>query len=597
MKWILAAFLTFSILASVSMAEVSKSKKKAAVKKTMGRKFVDLKSTPASKPESKKKSKKTISVAKKNSKKPNAKKVVDKKVVPLPFVMPILPEPPPAMERSTASETTVSPSGKSTLVPEVFTQKEEDRFVYRPVDPEVWKKVEDFIAKKKYEDMVEWAAVKVDASEKGSPESNEFKLALAIALREYGLSHMAFIYLSEIIKAQLGTSLGEAGLHEMDLLVQRYYYDTTAIDSILNSNEFTKLHADTQSFVSYHRALYNKKMGFHEWAERDLARIQPESFWAYKLKYQAALLEVESGQNDKALESLTSLEGDAKTPAVLLEDIKLQIARLEFEKGQFTEAYALYTGLKMPLREWGRLTVERAWSKYYLGDYSKSLGILESVEAPYFDSTVIPERYVLKMIIHRQLCHYKVVEKVAREFYSRFKRSIATIKKRGDLRSDKTLARASLLTRPFQFNANYIYQLRQEEMKLDDGPFAALSFQQPMLHAYRQKDEEMQMQIDGELESVARKNAADILDIAEQVDFVTYTSKLDALRIVRQGEKREYTPERIDYLKFDKVFWPQEEIEGQREFWTDELEDYKVLISSRCSEESPRNKKAEETFR
>ena len=78
-------------------------------------------------------------------------------------------------------------------------------------------------------------------------------------------------------------------------------------------------------------------------------------------------------------------------------------------------------------------------------------------------------------------------------------------------------------------------------------------------------------------------------------------SKLDALRVIRRGEDRNYVSERIPTSTFDRIYWPIRKKFGITEHWTNELEDYKMLISSRCqepeSERNPAQQKIEREFR
>ena len=75
--------------------------------------------------------------------------------------------------------------------------------------------------------------------------------------------------------------------------------------------------------------------------------------------------------------------------------------------------------------------------------------------------------------------------------------------------------------------------------------------------------------------------ANELLDIEEQISFIEYISRLDALKILEEKQEDFYRPERISHVKFNKIYWP-----WTGEFWIDEVDKYQTLISSRCENES-----------
>jgi hypothetical protein len=221
--------------------------------------------------------------------------------------------------------------------------------------------------------------------------------------------------------------------------------------------------------------------------------------------------------------------------------------------------------------------VERAWTKYYQKDYSKTLGILASLEAPYYDASPSFERYVLKTIILRDLCHYEMVKGAAEEFRNRFNRSLASIRERKPLNEDRGLLRLALMDKEVQDDANLIDQNRRETEELVKQPWKDLLFFQPMMNGYKNKDLELQLRLNIGLEDRVRKYALALLDAEEQINFIEYTSKMDELRIIRESENRDYNSEKVAYFQFNRFYWPV-----KNEFWLDEFENMKMLINSQC---------------
>jgi len=323
-------------------------------------------------------------------------------------------------------------------------------------------------------------------------------------------------------------------------------------------------------------------MGLSKWEEAEYKKIAEGSYWDLKNKYFEALKLVKAGKIDEAKQQLEVLIKDPKLSFKKIQEIRLQLARLDFEKADFEAAYEKYANLDLlPARERGRVGVERAWTKYYQKDYSKTLGILASLEAPFYDASPSFERYVLKTIILRDLCHYEMVKGAAEEFRSRYSRSLASIRDRKPLNEDRSLLRLVLMDKEVQEDANLIDQNRRETEELDRQSWKKFSFFQPMLKAYKSKDLELQLRLNIGMEDRARKQALALLDAEEQINFIEYTSKMDEMRITRNSENRDYKSEKVAYFEFNKCYWPV-----KNEFWLDEFESMKMLINSRCRQDS-----------
>jgi hypothetical protein len=150
----------------------------------------------------------------------------------------------------------------------------------------------------------------------------------------------------------------------------------------------------------------------------------------------------------------------------------------------------------------------------------------------------------------------------------------------------------ALLDRDLQDKANLIDTLRAEKETLKKYDWQRFIFYRPTLEAYSRRDNTVQRELDMILEPKVRDIAEQLLDVEEQMQFLDYTSKLDALRIIRAGEEREYKAQEVSFLTFEHIFWPVE-----KEFWWDEFDDFKTLISSRCNRStSPADDKLEREF-
>ncbi len=473
----------------------------------------------------------------------------------------------------------------TTLIDPSQKDKKQTPFRYESIDSDFWKTVEDDLSTENYASLIVRGAKQIKNFGEDSEESWEGHLAVGMGLRNLKLYFAATKVFSNIIKKRLGSMVSQKAIQELSIIAQNNGYDKLEIgDDLLVSNEFGIVHPEIQNFISFHVGFYDLVNGYREWAAREFNLIQDNSYWGQKVNYYKSLAEVARGLVDSAEIRLTNIANSPNADSNLKNLANLQIARLNFEKKEYGRAAQYYEALKseFPLREKGRVLLEFAWTKYYLQDYSKALGILKGLKAPMFDPSIQPERYILEMIIYKQLCYFEEVSKTANEFAKKFGPSIELIRKRKELKTDPVLSAMAMLDLKLQYTANLITQLRTEYDEIKEFDIDAYVGFKDIMAAYASKDRELQqrlyLQIDERMNDVADL----VLDVEEQVKFLDYTARLDALRVVPKGEERNYKSERISFVKFDKIYWPVVD-----EFWMDEIDDLKILIDSKCDGSLP----------
>lgn len=484
-------------------------------------------------------------------------------------------------------------NGKTADLKQAFIKEEEKPYTYQPADPEFWSTVQNYLKEENPIAALVESAKKMDQKGKETLEGTEAFLALTQGLKERHFLYASFYFLVQIAQEKLGTSIGEAALFELNQFTQNNIYDEETLHGLLINNEFGGLHPEINSFISYFKAMDLLQFGFEEWAQVYLKSIKKNSYWDQLLQYWTAVGEVSRNRIDNAIILFQKLMNEVKADSPLFERIALQYARLVFEQGDFPTALTIYNNLGIKgVREIGRIQLERAWVHYYLKDYSKAMGILAALKAPYFEPSLTFERHILEMIIYRDLCHYAAVESVAHLFRQDFAKSLETIRKRQPLREDKALFNMAVIHRDIQEEANLIDQIRREKILLENYNWDSFSFYKPLLDEYSRIDQLLQARIDRRLESKARDSANELLDAEEQVLFLEYTSRIDQLR-VRPSDEANYKSQEISHLTFEKIFWP-----ADGEYWWDELPDYSMLISSRCGDtQLPDDQQLEKNFK
>jgi len=276
----------------------------------------------------------------------------------------------------TQTPKTGAPSN-TTLIDPSLVDKKQEPFQYQAVDEFFWKQVRENIETENFANLIIIGTKQMKNFGSDSDEAYEGQLAVGMGFRNLNLNFAATKVFSNVVKKRLGSQIAQKALQELSLIAQENIYDKVEFgDDLLITNEMGAIHPELQNFVSFHIAFFNLVNGYKEWAEREFNVIQPDSYWAQKINYYKALSEVARGLVESAEARFYNIFNSRKTDQNLKNQSQLQIARIEFEKKEYSNAAQLYLSLgDFPPREKGRILLEVAWTKYYLRDYSKALGI------------------------------------------------------------------------------------------------------------------------------------------------------------------------------------------------------------------------------
>ncbi len=455
--------------------------------------------------------------------------------------------------------------------------KKDKPFEYKPLDAAFWFEVEEGIKDPNNLYVIKVADQKLKKTGTDSLEGAEAQLALGKALVRHGLSFAGTKLFSDIIKTKQGTQASWLSLIEIQEIAKKNPVDEDAVyGELVYDIDYDSPPKEVADFVGYLNGMYNKLNGYTAWSEKEFKKVTSGSYWDYKLKYLAALEDVKREKIDSAVEKFLALANDELTPKDIKTDSQHQYARLVFEKGDYLKAYKTFKQVELDPRERGLILLERAWSKYYLKDYSKALGLLTALEAPAFDPSRSPEAYLLKMLIYKELCYYDAAFEVMKEFKQRFSASMDAIRKRKDLRKDKMLVNMAVIDRRVSYWVNYLNLLKEERTRLKE--FQNLAINNQLKREYDLKISEVYSRLNLILADRIRFVANDLLESHEQISFLDYQTRVDSLRVSRPQDEVDFKPEKISLTKFDKIYWL-----FKGEYWIDEIEDLKVLVESQCN--------------
>ncbi|MCC6276483.1 MAG: hypothetical protein IT289_01060 [Oligoflexia bacterium] len=450
---------------------------------------------------------------------------------------------------------------------------------YKPVNITFWRTIEDAIRDKNYDKGLSLAQEQHELTKKDSLENGEAWLGFAQILQKQGFFFASSTIFGDLMKTRVGTELAIEALKGLESNLRFAPIDDDYfIGELINDLEFGPLPPELQDLVSFQEGMFNLIHGFKKWSDDDFKKITAQSYWDYRLRYLTALGEVARNRVDSAIEKFQSLAEDTKAPEDIKDSSTHNMARLIFEKGDYTRSYKIFRTVKLNDRERGMILLERAWAKYYQKDYAKALGLLAAMEAPVFEPSRTPEPYILRMVIYKELCYYQAALDVAREVNIRFGQSIKSVYERKDIRKDPVIVRLALLDRRIEKWAELLNSLREELDRLGDHSWEDYAFYPKIKKRYESKIREVLARLDYLMIKKSRDVGNQLIDWQEQVNFLDYQTRLDSLRVTRPGTQLNYRVEEIPHLTFEKIYWT-----NTGEHWMDEMETYKVFVESRCA--------------
>jgi len=411
-----------------------------------------------------------------------------------------------------------------------------------------------------------------------SPDDDDYDWALfflGISLYELDLSHAAADTLAYLVARKPNVRIVAYSLELLEHITRSRPFDwETVVLNVLVDQDFGFIEGELQDFVHYYQGLFNWEHGYVEWGDRHFEQIGRRSYYFHKYRYQKALYELAAERPAPAAELLEELLADRAVPAELKDEVRVTLARVRYELGNYEGADATYRSVEKPNTEQARYLLERAWGQYRSGNPEKAMGLLYAFTAPSFWRHFTPEYFILKSLIYKDVCQYRNALGVVGEFKGRYGEALAGIYARRDpLESDQllqVLLEKPAIRRPYDF-------LRL----LETERAAALALPAPELAAhlgelYSLKREAVSREL---REAVTREHerlAGELLKYEEEAHLLEYEIGLDMYQRASDFHYREPAGQaggpraRVAVYPF------------QGEYWNDELDDYQVVLENKC---------------
>lgn len=447
----------------------------------------------------------------------------------------------------------------------------------------------------------ETAAEKMWHYIKGSEQTADHyewaELYLARAFLNLGFTHAGVEYLYNVAKERKRPELLPEALRILEEVRESKPYDDELIDlDLLAGTDFGALPPDSKSFVEYQQGRVDLVDTHPVWAARHFERLRRSGDddsrvqrYALRARVATALADLRDthskdskAKREKREGALKQLEEVVKTEGgeeSVKNDARRVLAELYFEEKRFDDALKAYDGINVGFlsEEEADLFLEKAWARYYKGDSRGTLGILLTLDAPSYRKYFKPERFVLKALAYKQLCHYASAKAAAREFLRRYGSSLTEVRRSRDPLTDPVLRTAAVQRKKPRRIFAFLDTLQRERERVERfSDEHGLATQ--LGRIYDLKIAETNRELDRVVKDEANSVAAELLDYEEQARLVDYEVSLEVFRRLKKGNGKAVVDNeapvplgsREVYYRFDG------------EYWNDELHDYRFRIDNRC---------------
>jgi hypothetical protein len=195
---------------------------------------------------------------------------------------------------------------------------------------------------------------------------------------------------------------------ELLYLLGRYYYQNDKIPQTTRMNAALKLlnQVDRNNHLFYARSQYIIGAIYANSAKPDDPRagaLRNSAAQAFRLCGIAA----NRISNRNVRENLREL-------AIL------GLARIHYESQHFRAAIRFYKSIPRSSSRWLDALFEMAWSYLKLGRYSHTLGLLHTLDSPYFQNYYYPEVGILRAMSFFESCRYQDVKNIVELYLKRY---------------------------------------------------------------------------------------------------------------------------------------------------------------------------------
>jgi len=410
---------------------------------------------------------------------------------------------------------------------------------------------------------------------------------LSLDLDALGFAQAALEYEVFVAEERARPEVLPDTLTHLESLIESNPYPRALVeDELLHGTDFGPLPVKQRGFVAYYQGLVDYRLGMTKWGDSRFQKVPKDSPYAAKVAYAKAVYAlIHDRKDDQAKAQFTALAADTAAPQELRNRALMALARLAYEAKQYQKSYDLWGEVELPELDPGRANIylERAWNLYRMKRDGEAMGLLYALEAPSFHGVFLPDKYLLRSLIYKDLCHYLPAKRSARAFSRFFATSLRTIKERGALDGDPKLMAAALQLDDADYgDAHRLHQAVQREQERIGqyaSPWNDSGLTQELRRLYGLQAAETARHEIVARDAALRDTADKLLAEAEQLRLEDYEVGLAMYARLKRGQVVT-EPAKTVTVTPDEVVYP---FDG--EYWNDELHDFRLFITSRCLEQ------------
>ncbi len=403
---------------------------------------------------------------------------------------------------------------------------------------------------------------------------------MASALAPLGFVQAAVEHYLNIVTARRSPELIPKTLGLLQGLYEKRLVDETRfVDNLLFGSQFGETLPESADFIEYLQALGDLRHGFSEWGRSRLdALAKRDRPYSLRAKYLLAVERIAQKQDDGAEKLLRQVlaNAGAAAPAETLNQCRLALARILYERKNYDEAWKYYSQIDSPLPLQDTVLLEKAWDRVASGDHERALGMLVGLGAPVFRRVFAPERDLIRALALRRLCQYRAAHLAVTEFRARYGATIAKIRNREPLADDPAMRQWAT------WNTALLDPSRMRSLLgRERGALGSLGDKELRAHL----DQVYSARI-GQLDGVIARGLTRALDrvsdellrIEEQMNLIDY--EMGAGLFTSGAAGAEHAPVRPRVRPSagsSQVFFRFDD-----EYWSDELSDFVVITEDRC---------------
>jgi hypothetical protein len=454
--------------------------------------------------------------------------------------------------------------------------------------PKVDPKIFDEALKDYFDNKQEQAARKLYAFIESTPPTDEnFAWAqyfLARCLIDLSLRHGGAVYLAKVAHERSNPQVLPKTLEALKVLTQVPHDEVLIDEQIFGSLDLGFLPDSVSDYANYQQGLVDLRVGNERWARTHFVKLDEEGVESSRAKFALLVTRLKNAKqvDDQVIDDFLELSKDQKLTQEARNEARLAVARLRYEKKDYEGALKAYDMVQLPSLDPGRATLylEEAWTRYNLGQLRATIGLLTTLDAPSFRDEFLPDKYILRALVYRDLCQYLPAKRAAKELTRRFSDSLEAIRERDDLTQDFRLRRAANSHGSTKRAARFLdsLNLEGEQLGRHAGGFGDRLYKH-LQKVYDLAHAEAERLYQQRLEVAVREEADKLLRADEQVRLMEYEVGLKLYERVKRGAKLALPEKEIPITQAQLAF------KFTGEYWNDELRSYRVSIPSRCLEE------------